>query len=109
MRDQANQSISIESTGLFTSAQTYSLHGHWIETVEQVISVAATDDGREGLAKLLKVDKNALNDILTALSKMLPPEVLEEISQPQPDRPRGVLFPAQQKNRHSSSGKGGER
>jgi len=102
--DQENKSKTIESSGVFTSAQIKSLHSRWLETVEQVISATATDDGREGLAKLLEVEKDVLNDILITLSQMLPPEVLNEISKPTPEKQRGVIFPEKQQDSPKDGG-----
>ena len=104
-----NQHKLVESTGIFTSKQIKLLQDHWIETVEQVLSTASTDEGKEGLAKLLEVDKGTLEGILDNLSRTLPLETLEEVSKSEPERPRGVIFPEQQERQTGSNDEGEDR
>ncbi len=92
--------LNVESAVVFTSSQVKSLREHWLATVEQVISAAATVEGRRGLERLLNIERKELEDIIGRLSKMLAPEVLEEISKPAAQKPLGVIFDEPQSSRN---------
>ena len=50
------------------------LKSQWIETAEQVLAVAASPQGREGLKKLLSFDDRQLEGLLSTLTDVVRPE-----------------------------------
>lgn len=74
-----------------------SLRSRWIETVEQLLSVAATETGRQGLRELLQLDDGELNALLSRASALVGPESIERLSQAKAGGPLGVPITDEQK------------
>jgi len=56
--------------GVFSSEQIDRLRGRWIETSDQLLSIAATQSGNEGIRRLLEIDEEAFAEALRQLEKM---------------------------------------
>ncbi|NLH72755.1 MAG: hypothetical protein GX456_06855 [Verrucomicrobia bacterium] len=77
--------------------------GRWIETVEQVLSLSATTEGREGLRRLLGCDQEQLEELLAQLSAAVGPETARVLRQPQAGGECGLLLTDEHKKKHGLS------
>lgn len=91
LKNGKNQ-IPLESVSILSNEQLLILHKHWIETVEQLLSAASTEEGRRGLRALLDLDEQAFVTILVQLSELLPVHIRDTICRPQRGGSLGVLF-----------------
>ncbi len=82
----------LEATGFFRAEQIQALNEHWIDTVEQFVSVTATTEGRDGMRRLLDIDERELQDLLEQTSKSLPAQMLDELSTPSPGGELGAIL-----------------
>ena len=71
----------------------------WIESAEQVIGMAATPEGREGLQALLTCGGRELDDLLAELQTVVGPEAAQRLRQATPGGARGLRLTAEQKKR----------
>ena len=55
------------------------LAAHWITTAEQVVGIAATDEGVRTLAKHLGLSEQHMRQLLDSARAALPPAVLAEL------------------------------
>ena len=86
---------------VLSAEQIRCLKNQWIETPEQFLSIAATDEGQVGLCKLLGIKKKLLIGILDHLRKMIPPETARDVSTPKPGGSLGVILTEDQIRKHS--------
>jgi hypothetical protein len=73
------------------------LKQNWIETAEQVIGLAATVPGREGLKRLLGLDEAGLSALLAILAEVVGLESTRQLSQPSPGGATGVVLTDEQR------------
>lgn len=75
------------------SAAVEVLTSRWIETVEQVVSISSTPEGREGLKVLLGFEDAAMDSFLGVLRSVLNPGEVERLGDSTPGGPCGALLP----------------
>jgi hypothetical protein len=84
--------VSLESAGVFSRGQIELLGEHWLRSCGEVISAAATDEGRAGLCRLLGVSAEELDRMVGELCAKLPSETVERFSTPAEQKAMGVIF-----------------
>ena len=75
--DKKHQPAASHPLSAVTSVPTSvvaALKSQWIETAEQVLALAASPQGREGLKKLLSFDVRQLEGLLSTLTDVVGPE-----------------------------------
>ena len=83
---------AIDSLGLFNGPQIEALRSHWIETVEQGLAATATPEGRDGMARLLCVSDDELQEIVVRLAQELPSEIGDKLMSAEPGGPLGAML-----------------
>ena len=66
----------------FPSYKANKLGELWIASGEQLVSIAATEDGRQGLAQYLDVSLDELERDLNLVKKQLPPYLVKRLEEP---------------------------
>jgi hypothetical protein len=69
------------------------LQGRWLETVEQVLGLAATPPGHAGLRALLACSAHDLDALLARLDEVVSPAEASRLRQPTPGGACGLLVP----------------
>ena len=77
-----------------------SLRGRWIETAEQLVALAASEDGRAGLKELLDLDDDALGELVARAKALVGSEGTARLSQATPGGTLGVVLTDEQKRLH---------
>lgn len=75
-----------------SSGSAQMLRSHWINTVEQFVSAGATEEGREGLKKLLVDTQVPFDALLQEAREILGAQQYETLMQAKPGGPLGARF-----------------
>jgi hypothetical protein len=75
------------------------LKQRWIETAEQVIALAATPQGQDGLKTLLACSDQQWGELLAKLKEAVGTESAARLEQPSPGGALGVVLTEEQKKR----------
>ena len=100
------KSQTILLSDVLSTEQLTLLHKQWIETPEQLLSIAATDEGQVGLCKLLSIENDRLQTILNWLRADVSPGIVGETSSPKPGGKLGVILTEDQIGKHRRSEEG---
>lgn len=65
----------------------------WITTAEQLLSLCGTQEGREGVRRLLGYGENGLRKLIELVSENMPKEKARSLQAPRPGGKRGLLLP----------------
>lgn len=82
----------LETLSGFPKSYITLLKPHWIETAEQFLSVCSTQEGTQGVRRLLEIDQRRLEDIIKQLRDVVGQEPADRLSRPVPTRPLGLTF-----------------
>jgi hypothetical protein len=75
------------------------LRGHWLTTAEEVLAVAASPAGREGLRQMLASDERALASFLGELEAVVGAEMAQRLRKPASPHAKGAWLTEEQKDR----------
>lgn len=81
----------IASMHSMTSAFVCTLHTHWINTIEQLVALASTEEGRKGLSVILEVGETQIDEILQESMKILGSTLYEKLINAQHIKTGGAL------------------
>jgi hypothetical protein len=87
---------------VLTAEQVDRLREHWIETIEQFLSAAATDEGRAGMCRLLDLTELEFANCARRLAEGLPSDIVEGLKSTRPGGELGANLPQQAADRGDS-------
>ena len=90
---------ALASLQLMTAEAGALLEQRWITSVEELIALAASDEGRAGLLSLLKLDEDGLGALLTEAERTVGPAVAARLRDRAPGGATGALLTEEQKKR----------
>ncbi|MDH7486057.1 MAG: C1 family peptidase [Anaerolineae bacterium] len=71
-RKLIRQAVPVEELPSLSPQQAQQLKAHWIESAQELVAIAASPAGRQGLATALDVDDEQLDDIVKAARRQMP-------------------------------------
>jgi hypothetical protein len=85
-----SQDTPLEVARELTGEQIASLKGAWVDTIEQFLGIAATREGRDSLATMLRVPEAEVRRLAAALRSHVSPEVAARLDEPPDTTDQGL-------------------
>ncbi len=92
--DSRNRTVPCGLDNLATLSRRHhqSLNTHWITTLDALVAASATEEGRQGLCRLLDMDSDTLSNVLAEARDLMGEQRYTELKTPVPGRPTGLLL-----------------
>lgn len=91
-RPHALPCLPLERLDGLTDHHCQALNSHWINTLDALVAASATEEGRQGLCRLLDMNSAAFDNVLEQAHSLLGEQRYTELKTPVPGRPTGLLL-----------------